>query len=61
MLREHINFKRKGWEEIMWINNHEYRLFRCKFHYLNPYFDVFRNMYFKNRVAVPPKCFICRV
>lgn len=55
-----MNFNRKDWEEIMWINGHECRLFHRKLYFSNPYYDVFRNMYFKDRVAESPKCFIFR-
>ena len=61
MLTEHMNFNRKDWEELMWINDNHRGLFGSrKFYFSNPYYDVFRNMYFKDRVAVPSKCFVFR-
>jgi hypothetical protein len=41
----------------MWINSDNYRFFHCKFYFSNPHYDIFRNMYFKDRVAESPKCF----
>ena len=58
MLKEHMNFNVKDWEENIWINSHNCRLFNRKMYFCNPYCNVFRNMYFEYRVAVPPKCFI---
>ncbi len=60
MLIEHIHLNVKDWEENMWINSHNLRLFNRKLYFSNPYYDVFRNMYFKDRVVVPPKCFVFR-
>ena len=60
MLIEHRNFNRKDYEVIMQINSDNYRLFHCKFYFFNPHYDIFRNMYFKNRVGDLPKSFVLR-
>ena len=56
-----MNFNFKDWFEIMWINGDHCKLLGRKIYYSNPYYDVFRNLYFKDKVVVPPKCFIFRV
>lgn len=54
----HMNLNVNYWFEIMWVNSHHRRLFYRKFYFMNPYDDTFRNIYFKERVAVPPKIFL---
>ena len=56
----HMNLNMKDWYEIMWINGDHCKLLGRKIYYSNPYDDFFRNLYFKDKVAVPPKCFVFR-
>ena len=60
MLDYHMSFNVKDYFELVRINERNYRICGFKLFHMSLFDLAFKNMYFRERVAEPPKCFIFR-